>query len=970
MNTMGKYIFIILLVLASGCVQKPYEEPVVEKSIERSLPEPGEKIPGGAVGKAEGEVKVDFVDSSYKVATGRITGWFSTGQAADIMLSGLGFNNTGGPLMFNHPGGISTDGRRLLLADRNNNRILIWNSLPDGNTKPDIVLGQKDFTSNNPGEGLDQLNWPVAVATDGEHVLVADTGNDRILIWNSFPTQNGQKADVVLQGSEALGIDTRGNILWPWAVWSDGEKVVVASTGSGQVLIWNRFPTKDNQPPDVISKLEEFGTPRSIASDGRRLVVGDHNAFGMNQGTFFWKTFPKGDDQKFDFVLKDPERISGEQAPQEGTRPGQVLWGDFTRDGKFIAFGIQIYIWNQFPEDEYDTPDFIIGARSPHETGYRYDGGDGSGLAIAGSRLYLTLSNGNKVIGFDSIPTRRDQEPDFVVGSPDIYTNTMETNFFITNPVPITDGEHLFALSDYDKKLYVWRNLPDESGAKPDLVYTLPEPVWDGAIKGETLVLAGGSRIYLWRKLPLTGEKPEVYHSFGNAQFRGLGGVAIGDKYFYLSDLAARRIYIWEGVPDDTSNPKFVLENEHPGRLSSDGEYLVVTDTVNHRVLVYEVNNLDESPEPLVVAYPAGRSSGVRFNLPLDAIVFQGSLFVADTGFNRVVAWRSIKDATSGKAADVILGENGLEDTKPEIGRDKLFWPAGLAFDGSYLWVGEFKFSNRILRFSPTTEVIVTPQPSRSWIKESGVRVKGGVPYITARPEGGYRLYYCKPEGIFSAVSDDGLTFIEEAGVRVSGGCDPSIVPLDGGGYRMYYKLEVDPNTHVIHSAVSQDGLTWDKEGLRFQNMGSPCHGWTSVPDAVRLPDGRVRIYFVCDKTLNAVASIISGDGLNFALEEGFRLERAVDPNVLRLPDNTYRMFYATAPEGKPVVPPDRIYTARSSDGLAWTVEGEVLSAGGPYEHDMVVDPSAIALPSGKYRVYYGGGGQVILSAVSAFTIK
>ncbi|KKL28011.1 hypothetical protein LCGC14_2379410, partial [marine sediment metagenome] len=36
-------------------------------------------------------------------------------------------------------------GTRLFLADRNNNRILIWNELPTGNTAPDLVLGQEDF---------------------------------------------------------------------------------------------------------------------------------------------------------------------------------------------------------------------------------------------------------------------------------------------------------------------------------------------------------------------------------------------------------------------------------------------------------------------------------------------------------------------------------------------------------------------------------------------------------------------------------------------------------------------------------------------------------------------------------------------------------------------------------------------------------------------------------------------------------
>ena len=79
----------------------------------------------------------------------------------------------------------------------------------------------------------------------------------------------------------------------------------------------------------------------------------------------------------------------------------------------------------------------------------------------------------------------------------------------------------------------------------------------------------------------------------------------------------------------------------------------------------------------------------------------KGSLFVADTAFNRVHVWHRIEDALAGHPADALLGKKDDADRTPEIGRDKLFSPAGLAYDGGYLWVGEFKFSTRVLRFSP-----------------------------------------------------------------------------------------------------------------------------------------------------------------------------------------------------------------------------------------------------------------------------
>ena len=160
----------------------------------------GESVVDKEASPRQDEITVNFTGSTYKSVTEKPSGWFTSGQDADIMLSGIDFNNTGGALLFNHPMDIASDGERLLLADTRNNRILIWNSLPTENSEPDIVLGQKDFYSNNPDTGMNQMNWPVSVSTDGEHVAVADTYNNRILIWNTFPASNGQSADLVIQG--------------------------------------------------------------------------------------------------------------------------------------------------------------------------------------------------------------------------------------------------------------------------------------------------------------------------------------------------------------------------------------------------------------------------------------------------------------------------------------------------------------------------------------------------------------------------------------------------------------------------------------------------------------------------------------------------------------------------------------------------------------------------------------------------
>jgi hypothetical protein len=648
-------------------------------------------------------VTVTKTDSEYEITSVKPTGWFVNHQNADIVLSGINFNNGGGPLLFNHPGTVATDGVHLILADRNNNRVLIWNTLPKGNIAPDLVLGQKDFTSNNPGTGLDNMNWPVSVSVGSGKLALTDTNNDRILIWNNFPTKNGQPADIVLNSGIINGpdIDIKRSIFWPWGVWTDGEKLAVTSTRNGIILLWNKFPAKNDQPADIYLKGQgNIGTPRTITSDGNHLIVGDHNskvtssgatAAQPNSGNFFWGSWPTKDDQMYDFFEGDP------------SDPGGVwMQGTFTENGKLVMLGEELHIWNSFPISVRDKPASSIGDKTARQDGYHFNGGDGSGMAVAGNVIYISLSNGNKVVGFSSIPSSSDAKPDFAIGSPDINTNTLETNFIMSNPAPATDGKSLFVSSDFDRKLYVYKNLPDESKAYPDFVYSLTDAPWDNALFGSTLALVGKKTVYIWDKLPLNGEMPDSIFigNIGNIQLEDLKGVAIDGKYFYLSDGLAGRIYVWERTLNDSA-PKFIINSDSSGRLSSDGNYLVNIGTDSPSgdyIKIYKISDLPNS-KPAVV----GKNN--EYNLPQYALAYNGHLFVAGTGVNKVFIWKDITDAIAGKDADVILGQPSVSIADPytlvpEIGQNKLFMPSIIAFDGSYLWIGEFKFSERLLRFS------------------------------------------------------------------------------------------------------------------------------------------------------------------------------------------------------------------------------------------------------------------------------
>jgi uncharacterized protein (TIGR03437 family) len=171
----------------------------------------------------------------------------------------------------NTPTAVASDGTHLAVADTLNNRVLIWKSLPTTmNQPPDVVVGQPNFTSNAfPGDtpSATSLRGPQGVWIQNGMLFIADTMNDRVLIYNSIPTANGAAANIVLgQPNMTTWVQINiadqttsaaaNNMLTPVSVTSDGTHLFVSDLGYNRVLIWNEIPSTNQQPADL-----EVGQP-------------------------------------------------------------------------------------------------------------------------------------------------------------------------------------------------------------------------------------------------------------------------------------------------------------------------------------------------------------------------------------------------------------------------------------------------------------------------------------------------------------------------------------------------------------------------------------------------------------------------------------------------------------------------------------------------------------------------------------
>jgi sugar lactone lactonase YvrE len=189
------------------------------------------------------------------------------------------------------PGSVYLGGGKLAVADSGNNRVLIWNAVPTSTgTLPDVVVGQPDFDSNVSGTSASQFAFPAAAIIANNRLIVADQNNNRVLIWNQVPSASGTAADLVLGQPDFVSHvadDEADEMNRPASLWSDGFRLLVADSGNNRVLYWSSFPQQSSADADYVIGQSDFSrssagtsastlrTPFGVSADGARVYIAD-----------------------------------------------------------------------------------------------------------------------------------------------------------------------------------------------------------------------------------------------------------------------------------------------------------------------------------------------------------------------------------------------------------------------------------------------------------------------------------------------------------------------------------------------------------------------------------------------------------------------------------------------------------------------------------------------------------------------
>jgi uncharacterized protein (TIGR03437 family) len=430
-------------------------------------------------------------------------------------------------------GGLAYAGDMLFVADSNrigptplNNRVVIYKNISQKFPSPtdqlavgprcavctadptvprpaDVVVGQPDFSTILSNVTQNGMRLPTAIASDGKILVVADTDNNRVLIWNNIPASNGANADIELGQDDFNSVrqpivTDNKSFRGPQGVWLQNGRLFVADTQNHRVMIWNSVPTQNNQPADIVLGVADFNTnpdatlggpsetptssnllnPVSVTSDGVRLYVAD---LGHNRVVIWNDINSLSTNRPFDVVIGQPDTVSS-----IGNNSSAVCASNGSDSNNNPTYPFRCAATLNFPR-----------------------------FALSdGTRLFVADGGNDRVLVWNRIPIFRNGVPaDEVLGQPDMNSDVNTDNSSLFNPnfvqsssdtirTPTSlawDGTNLYVADPSDRRVLVYT--PNPQLVQPNgirnsaslAIYAVGSVVFSGTpTNGETVTVTIG----------------------------------------------------------------------------------------------------------------------------------------------------------------------------------------------------------------------------------------------------------------------------------------------------------------------------------------------------------------------------------------------------------------------------------------------------------------------------------------------
>ncbi|OVE76101.1 hypothetical protein BVX98_06375 [bacterium F11] len=253
--------------------------------------------------------------------------------------------------------------------------------------------------------------------------------------------------------------------------------------------------------------------------------------------------------------------------------------------------------------------------------------------------------------------------------------------------------------------------------------------------------------------------------------------------------------------------------------------------------------------------------------------------------------------------------------------------------------------------------------------KESSIRISSASPQVIIGTYPSVRMYFRRNYEIRSATSADGVTWVEESGIRISSDTSPSInvssvtgcsiLELDAGGYRMLYSVMGTTSNYKIVSATSSDGLNWANEsGIRVEDNGGQT--FLGSPQLIELPNGNWRLYYIQDSVgsnsqadYRIYTTTSTDEGANWGTPWRLNSTRAGHVGAAILTNDIVRLFYTAPLTGETT-------NSQILSGLSTTTDGDIFSSETTFRLSTTSSSGSLSYPvlfrstdTYQWRVYF-----------------
>ncbi|MCW2925704.1 MAG: Transcriptional regulator [Thermoleophilia bacterium] len=519
---------------------------------------------------------------------------------------------------FDSPSAAWTNGTRVAVADTENNRVLLWDSFPVTGQAADHVLGQADFVSGDPNRNLaspstsaaaNTLQRPKGVYWDGTYLYVADSTNNRVLVWNGWPSTDGAAANWVIGQPDFATITSSCSstkLSYPVAITTTGSgaghRLAISVEKQNRVVVLNAFPSAPGNGPTFSSVLGQSSlgncNPNRAGATAAANTLRAPGGANFDTGGALWVSDTAN------------HRVLRFAALATGTSANRVL-------------GHSSFTTNTLDDNVND--DVLLYAQGNSQADPM-----GAGVSVApDGRIAVADPYSSQVLLWGAGGPASDNDPFAVRLGQTARTNAgangpgnVTTATSVCDPADSwTDGTRLLVADTCNNRVLVWTAWPTTDTTPPD--YVIGQATTTGAAAATT-----------------------------QSRLRGPQGVTSDGTDVYVSDSGNNRIMVWRGfwaAPSTGSAATVVL-----GQASW-------------------------------TAGGAGTSSTALAN-PRGIDVDGGRLAVAERGNDRVSVWVGAATLTNDAPIDAIIGQadatSAATGTITENTRDVTLAGGGIGWSG------------------------------------------------------------------------------------------------------------------------------------------------------------------------------------------------------------------------------------------------------------------------------------------------